>query len=91
MGFLTRNSELGSLKAAETATVSGGANPIHPFIRRKPVPYLQIRPVAVEAHPPLVGDLGNLRQVVIFELIQADVVGQPGSERKRLKVWESER
>lgn len=43
--------------------------------------HLQIRPVAVEAHPTLVGDLCNLRQIVIFKLIQADVVGQPGYGR----------
>lgn len=43
--------------------------------------YLQIQPVAVEAHPTLVGDLRNLRQIVIFKLIQADVVGQPGYRR----------
>lgn len=40
--------------------------------------YLYIRAIAVEAHPALVCDLCNLRQVVIFKLIQADVMGQPG-------------
>lgn len=40
--------------------------------------YLYIRSIAVEAHPALVCDLCNLRQVVIFKLIQADVMGQPG-------------
>ncbi len=41
-------------------------------------PYLYIQAIAVEAHPTLVRDLCNLRQVVIFKLIQADVMGQPG-------------
>lgn len=44
--------------------------------------YLQIRPIAVKAHPALVGDLCNLRQVVIFKLIQADVMGQPSCKKR---------
>lgn len=52
--------------------------------------YLQIRPVAVKAHPALVGDLCNLRQVVIFKLIQADVMGQP-SCKKRLVLKKREK
>ena len=40
--------------------------------------YLYIRAIAVEAHPALICDLCNLWQVVIFKLIQADVMGQPG-------------
>lgn len=40
--------------------------------------YLYIWAIAVQAHPALVCDLRNLRQVVIFKLIQANVMGQPG-------------
>lgn len=40
--------------------------------------YLYIWAIAVEAHPALICDLCNLWQVVIFKLIQADVMGQPG-------------
>lgn len=54
--------------------------------------YLQIRPVAVKAHPALVGDLCNLRQVVIFKLIQADVMGQPSCKKRLvLKKWNMEK
>lgn len=40
--------------------------------------YLYIWAITVQTHPALVCDLCNLRQVVIFKLIQADVMGQPG-------------
>lgn len=40
--------------------------------------HLYIQAITVETHPALVCDLCNLRQVVIFELVQADVMGQPG-------------
>ena len=45
--------------------------------------YLDLQAVAVEADAALIGDLRDLRQVVILESVKADVVRQPdGGERE---------
>lgn len=52
------------------------------------LPYLNLLAIAVEAHPTLICDLSDLRQVLIFKLIQADVMGQPGERRRVEGDWE---